>query len=138
MEANVRWLVDTLVLISFLAHMLLGCCWHHAHDCRGGWPAAECSESPAKAACPCAHHDEEPGDRSHEDQPSNGACHDGSCVFVRASASLAWLPACTDALVGADVLPIDPARVAIDATDSRLRHAATPVPLHLLNQAILL
>ena len=133
-----RWIVDVLVLISFLAHVLLGCCWHHAHDGYGARPAAESSETSREVACPCAHHDEQPDDRSHGDDHPTGKCHAAPCVFVRASVSPAWLTAGADAVECARVLPVDPARVAIDAADFRLCYAAAPIPLHLLHQALLL
>lgn len=73
--------VTTIVTaLSLLAHMLLGCCWHHEHPCVA--PSAEVAAigttAEAGHACECSHHHgaEEPAAPEHHQSP----CDENRCL----------------------------------------------------------
>lgn len=86
-------LIIFLTATSFVAHGLLGCCWHHAHSDMGHSGASACTES--------SHGHSEPHSACHErnvpvdaidhdgDQhqcpgtPHHQECHEAHCVFTR-------------------------------------------------------
>ncbi len=70
-------IVHSLAMSLVLYHVLVGCCWHHAHA-ESAEPSGETLQSPT---C-CQHHHEdgrEPADLPH---PHDGGCDGESCDFV--------------------------------------------------------
>src|ERR671914_316931 len=82
-----RGLIHLLTLAAFATHMVVGCCWHHAHvDV-----AARRVEAASHRACP--HQNHHParggGDACHDDDPAqHGSDHESSecggtrCTFI--------------------------------------------------------
>ncbi len=72
--------VHTLTMLLMLYHVLVGCCWHHAH---AESPTSRADGSLNTACCGHdhgEHHDgQEPADRPHQ---QDGDCDDGMCFFV--------------------------------------------------------
>jgi hypothetical protein len=122
-----------LVLTSFAVHMVFGCCQHHVHAAMFGAVAAV-----AEAACPCGHHESEPG-RPEQPAPPCGGCDGDRCVFTRAGATDSPELA-TDS---GGVAPVCVLQNLLDlgraeAIDSPRSHVCPPVRLHLLKQVLLL
>jgi len=76
-----KW-VHNLTMLAVLYHLLVGCCWHHAH----GEPRAAARQTGCALDCPDSFHhgaphaaDEPLADGSHEHQ---GACENPRCTFV--------------------------------------------------------
>jgi hypothetical protein len=61
--------ISSLVTASLALHMLLGCCWHHAHA-----EAAECAEISA---------DHDHDEHSPVDHDHSKSCDGEGCVFVK-------------------------------------------------------
>ena len=123
------------IVLAMTAHMLCGCCLHHAHACF--------SQGEALQAVDVAGHSDHEG-HSPEGVPDGhgdkrGRCDEGSCRFIRVdssgssdfSTSLACLPLTL-------CLPPLPELSGIDATDLAPSYFGTSVSLLLLNQAFLL
>ncbi len=127
-----RRFVDRLILVVFFGHMVLGCCWHHAHA-----SPSNAGSSVAATSSACGHHQEQPGERSRDDR--HRLCNGENCVFVRAeSVSVGELSAGMDCAL-CDCLPSDfPTCGRINAAGPRLPPVGTSVGIHLLNQALLL
>jgi hypothetical protein len=70
-------MVSSIVVISLALHMLLGCCWHHAHA-----EGAECAEVGHD------HGESLPGD--HDDAEP---CEGEGCVFVKCEQTLTQMVA---------------------------------------------
>jgi len=72
-EVALRVFVGYLTLAALVLHMLLGCCWHHAHS----WKECAAAE----------HHDHVGGEPHQPTTPSHhqSRCQQGKCVFVRPS-----------------------------------------------------
>lgn len=78
-DSRLNRLLLHFVAVLLAAHMLLGCCWHHAHACSAACDAA--TES-------CTHQDEHghtDGDHEHGNLPSHhptDSCSGERCAFV--------------------------------------------------------
>jgi hypothetical protein len=114
----------------FAAHMMLGCCAHHAHaaDSHG-------RSSPQEAASPIGHCGEDHDGPADHSQHGTHQCHGGKCSFVASSNS---------------VVPVLPALVVPLANQAELLTSVfssqgtvvavrpLPVRLHLANQVLLI
>lgn len=107
-------LIAILMLLSMLSHTLLGCGWHHAHDCHAG----QSNSCQAVALCEHqvehAHHDSEhahqhqaePASEEQPATPESDPCQEGRCSYL-ASASVKVLeetPQFVDLLPAWDLL----------------------------------
>lgn len=132
-----RRIVVLLTNAMFAGHVLLGCCWHHAHG-------EAVADEPRHAECchhACAHHElpvtaqsaedheHEPADRESPATP----CDQGRCQFVKCemqridlTAGICWIPLAT----AADAMPSN----EVDLNAHLLSFAARPLqcPLHML------
>lgn len=84
-------LTGILMLLSMLSHTLLGCGWHHAHDCQAGehnscQPVALCEH-----ATEHAHHGHDhSAQHSHSEEtteevpssPKSEPCQEGRCSYL--------------------------------------------------------
>ena len=94
--ANLPWhaLMPQITTTILLLHLVLGCCWHHAHGCE-----TNCCDAPAAsaAACACDAHGDghaaghdgrcgpDCGRAAHEqDRGESHHCDGARCGFVRA------------------------------------------------------
>jgi hypothetical protein len=122
--------VSPLIATLLAVHTVLGCCWHHRHDC-----TEACDSHPSVASA----HDHGP-DSDHADHHGRHECKGGFCVFIRSAKATADGP--TSRLVS---VPLAPA--FCDAVV--LSHAASvaivnpddlqpPVRRHLLCQVMLI
>lgn len=127
--------VRTIATVLVLAHMACGCCLHHAHAYglqSGGTPTVETS-------CPCDHHGHEDGGEPADHQPCDQGCHHDQCVFARVeSGGNSQVSIGAYCLPFVAVAPNPPSLNGIDTADSTAHHFGPPIPLHLLNQALLL
>lgn len=89
-----QYLTAIVMLFSILAHTLMGCGWHHAHDCHGGQqsscqPVAVCTHSEHAHTEHAHHHNHKDGHhRSNavtEELPVNSEsnpCEEGRCSYL--------------------------------------------------------
>ena len=128
------WYVDRLVLVSFLAHVVFGCCWHHAHS-----PSSSVSPRTVETCRLCDHHENQPESPPNDDQPRRQYCQGVLCMFLWAkSTSHAMLGVCLDCVSPARSLLAGMESNRIAATDSGPLYLRAPVGLHILNQTLLL
>jgi len=150
-------------VLAIAVHMVFGCCLHHAHA--SDWPAVDrtasvadsgltdSTELSAKPTCCCCHHGSKGTvQKTHgqygqmecscDRQLPQHQCHGDQCRFTRHEPfDFANFSACCDSLFS---LSLDWEMLASDNTNQTSRPDLTatlrgdPVPLHLLNQAILL
>jgi len=123
------------------AHMVCGCCWHHAHadghGHRSDLPGA------AAGASPCDDDDQRPeGQWGGEDRQRGGhdpRCGEHPCAVARPGSF--GRPNVLAGLRGVS-LPLDFPRLILcrgtGAFDAVVVESQTPVPLHLLKQVLLL
>ncbi|MFK7776816.1 MAG: hypothetical protein QM501_01680 [Gimesia sp.] len=104
-----------LMLVSMLSHTLLGCGWHHAHECHAGQQDSCQLISLCKHATKHAHHGHE---HSAQDQHSEGKteappvtpksdpCQEGRCSYLASAPAkvLEEAPQMVDLLPGFDQL----------------------------------
>ena len=130
----------TLAAVSL--HVLLGCCWHHGHQCETGVMTAEASGD----SCPCHdHHTNSSDNESHDDHHNhNSDCCDGAaCNFyspnddsTELSLTLSfWLPV-TDSNSSASLLAS--VRRTVSAEVCIDQSSAADDPLHALKQVWLI
>jgi len=123
------------VMLAVSVHMVLGCCLHHAH----AWGPRIDLPLSVDAACPCERHghlhEGQPGD--HDDKQRG--CDEAPCTFTRPGSS-----GDGDLLAGLQCLPLISclpplsALSGIDTADLAPGRFGASIPLHLLNQALLL
>jgi len=122
-------------VLTVAVHMVFGCCLHHAH---ASGRQVDLPDS-VDAACPCEHHGHQ-----HERQPcdhSNGpeGCDEGQCTFIRPDS-----PGNSDLLAGFQCLPLIsclpplPMLSETDTAELAPSRLGAPIPLHLLNQVLLI
>jgi len=123
------------VMLAVAVHMVFGCCLHHAHASgpRIGLPLS------VDATCPCGHHDHQheglPGDHRSGDQDCDG----DKCVFtLPKSGNSSLVTVGANSLPFICVMPTPPEMDGIDTVDTMPHHCGLPVPLHLLNQVLLI
>jgi len=142
--------VRAIAMFVVLAHLACGCCLHHAHA-YGSQPS---DTPPVETTSPCGHHghehgggpchhqpsDHQPSDHQPCDhQPCDHGCDHDQCVFARIESggtSQVSIDAFCVPLVS--VIPIPPPVDGIDSSDKTPHHLGPPIPLHLLNQTLLL
>ncbi len=73
-------LLSNLTACLLLAHALLGCCWHHSHDC-SGCDSTSTAESPPEHCC--KHHQQARDEGAKPAAPCNCKveCH-GVCTYL--------------------------------------------------------
>jgi len=120
--------------LAVAVHMVLGCCSHHAH---GSHPANIPS---VESSCDCGSHGHNEGGEPYDHQSGDQGCDGNQCVFTRPESGSA-----SQVTVGMDCLPliccvapIPPGMNGIDTLYMMPHHCGPPIPLHLLNQALLL
>ena len=135
-------ILTTVTLAAVSLHVLLGCCWHHDHQCETGVMTADASVE----SCPCHDH---PSNSSNDESHDGHHNHDGDCCVgtscnfyspndVSSELSLAlslWLPAADSksfASLLASVRRTRSAEVCIDQS------SAADDPLHALKQVWLI
>ncbi|QDV52365.1 hypothetical protein [Gimesia fumaroli] len=107
-------LIAILMLLSMLSHTLLGCGWHHAHDCHAGQSNSCQTVALCEHQAEDTHHDHEHAHHQHaepasEEQPAapeSDPCQEGRCSYL-ASASVKVLeetPQFVDLLPAWDLL----------------------------------
>lgn len=125
----------TGMTLAVVAHMVFGCCLHHAHA--SGEPS-DTKALAVEASSPCRHGSAGP-DQSRDHTSPHQQCGGDRCVFTRPDPNDA-----PDLSIGHGYLnpvcvsPGIPTLGGIDRVDSRLGNLGEPIPLHLLNQALLL
>jgi hypothetical protein len=93
--------VSSIVAMSLALHMLLGCCWHHAHA-----EAVECAE----VGHDHAHGESLPGDHDEplpSDHDDAEPCEGEGCVFVKCEQTLTQMvvPPVSMAAIFSDTRP---------------------------------
>ena len=125
----------TLVAVSL--HVLLGCCWHHGHQCETRVASIDVQ------SCPChdhsQHQDSDDSSHHHDDECCDGA----SCNFyvpkdtdsdLSAISPLFWIPA-----LDADDVSSLLAAPSLQVRETyELRGIPIPEPLHALKQVWLI
>ena len=136
-----KQILTTVTLAAVSLHVLLGCCWHHGHQCETGAMTAEASAD----SCPYHDHSHSSDGESHDGHHNHDSdCCDGtSCNFyspndfgTELSLTLSfWLPA-PDSDNFANLLALvqktSGADVCIDQS------SAATEPLHALKQVWLI
>jgi hypothetical protein len=136
-------LISSITVASLVAHLILGCCRHHAHD-------ESCQADPASHATSTANLDSTWAEpccgsvlRTHGlDHPVHPLCQDGRCVFLprlsdrHASAVELSVPASPARLASAPALP--DALSAPSRFPAVLALAPRPIRAHLRFQVLLL
>jgi len=122
-------------VLAVALHMLCGCCLHHPH----AYGRLFDTKAPAvEAPCPSHHGSAEP-DLCCDSSSQQQRCHGNRCVFTRPDSNDAL-----DLSIGHGCLNpvcVSPGTATlgrIDRVDSSLDNLGEPIPLHLLNQALLL
>lgn len=119
--------------LTLAVHMVFGCCSHHAHGSR---PASSPS---VENSCDCDHHEHKPGGEPGNHRSGDQGCDGDQCVFTLPNSGNA-----SQVTIGADCLPLIhvvptlPGMNGIDTLDRTPPHCGSPIPLHLMNQALLL
>lgn len=119
------------IALVVAVHMVCGCCLHHAHGStfRGDDLVS------VGTTCPCEQHVGQLNDHRSGDQECDGS----KCVFTLPEPSNSF-----QVTIGAVFLPlicierILPGMNGIDTAHTLPRHCGTPIPLHLLNQVLLI
>lgn len=143
-ESMVCRLVSKLTVIALVAHLLAGCCWHHAHACGHGpacpgpvgvaatdYPGDHCGHAGCCAA--------EPGG---PDRHGRDDCQGGRCVFandrsarIPAASAVQFRQSPPNALTVRDGLP---AESSLRATALAEPGSRPPLPTHLVLLVLLL
>jgi len=108
-------LTGILMLLSMLSHTLLGCGWHHAHDCQAGQhnscqPVALCEHTTEHAP----HGHDHSAQHSHSEgateevpsRPESEPCQEGRCSYLTSAPAkvLEQAPQMVDLLSPLDLL----------------------------------
>jgi hypothetical protein len=67
-----------VVAATLSAHLLMGCCWHHAHACDNHE-----ASNPAVSTAEKCHEEHSPCDGVDAGRHDSQVCLGGTCVFVR-------------------------------------------------------
>jgi hypothetical protein len=143
-ESMVCRLVSKLTVIALAAHLLVGCCWHHAHACGHGraWGGSGDVATADRHEDHCGHEGHCADEPAGPDRHGRDDCEGGRCVFTsdrstRASGASAaqFRQAPPDALTVRDGLP---AESNLRATALAVPGYRPPLPAHLLLQVLLL
>lgn len=123
------------MMLAVAVHMVFGCCLHHAHASgpRSGLPVS------VDATFPCEHHGHQHKGQPGDHRSGDPGCHGDKCVFtVPESGNASLVTVGADSLLFVCVVPIPPEMNGIDTVDTMPHHCGLPVPLHLLNQVLLI
>lgn len=125
--------VHKLVVVSFFAHMAIGCCSHHAHG----------SSDVAVAPSSCTHNHSssthDPAEPLHDGPVGHDECEGTQCEFVRIeSVSPAGTLAAWDYVAITPSLPNDAVQTAAGLVNPRPTHLAVPLRPDILDQVLLL
>ncbi|MHC4181523.1 MAG: hypothetical protein ACYSWU_28850 [Planctomycetota bacterium] len=143
-ESSVRGPVCNLTALTVLAHVLLGCCWHHQHASRDQQACTTCVEL-AVADChghSCGHEHacpHQPAGRNHQGQ---GGCEGGRCEFVSGHPSrtpeASTAEFCDQVAVAATVDDGPPAESGVSARAFAAARGCPSIRIHLYLQVLLL
>lgn len=131
-------LVHNLAMLAVLCHLLVGCCWHHAHaEQTGALPQAGCASD-----CRSGQHEERhdaDGSSAERSREHKGVCDDRRCEFVLPDSD--GEPDLIDflapaAAASADTASIDRPGVGVRPTESPPPHVGSPLRLHLAIQIL--
>ena len=138
-----------LTAVMVLAHMLLGCCWHHRHAC-GDEPACTINANIARvkiAADDCCSHPcgQElgcPGEPADPEHNGRDGCEGGRCVFVGAQPSRTPAGSATElgdvAAVAVTVVDGLPAESSVSTRAFAATRRCPALRTHLYQQVLLL
>jgi hypothetical protein len=125
----------TCVMLAVTAHMVLGCCLHHAH---GHDNLTDPLSVLVRTDCPCNHERERSIPESeHPSHPT--PCDGDKCVFTRLD-SIDSPDLLTKNVAVALVCAVVsfPSHNHCETVNSRSCRPTFPIPLHLLNQVLLI
>lgn len=143
-----RSLVSIVVAVAVILHMVLGSCWHHAHEPVAKLALAQTETPPPVKACRCQHHQSREHEKQLDQCPSDkepvdkcpGSCGE-KCVYL--SANRVQVDQSLD-LALFNSLPLEPLSVLV-AGPSIARYESDdatvdppPLRLHLLHQLLLI
>jgi hypothetical protein len=128
--------VRRVALLAVLAHMLLGCCLHHAHvEAAGGGEPMGAAGASHEHCGTCAHG--VPHEKGRTDHP----CNEPACVFVRPD-DRSGPELAAPLVVAVWIEPFwagaGPVGHAIDAAGLGSARCSPPVRPHLLKQVLLI
>jgi len=136
-------IISNLMAVMLLIHAVIGCCWHHAHDCSKCDKVVAAAE-PSNCSCNCHRKAEPRAPQSPCPQNGKGTCHSVCTYLSPQRASTEDLSA---GQLGDVVVPLDMlvgaqfrnslASAAVDRPGNP-RLAGQPVRVHLLNQVFLI
>lgn len=126
--------LHVLTVVMLTIHLMMGCCWHHAHGGHEGTPTSVDHLSATDAAPSC------PDDLSNH---GSRGCYEPPCSFVASgrpvvnAMTVSW---CSQAVLG--VLLNDSSSTEDFSASSRrllaVDRPSLPVRLHLANQVLLI
>ena len=130
-----RAIFASVTAVCLAAHLLLGCCAHHAHESAASEGLAEACTSE------CEHtHDDGSSDHSH-DSGGPSHCKGASCVFLTQDSKRS-VSCASETWVMLAVLPSLPTTfqpvLAPDVTASSGDPPSSALRLHLLNRVLLI
>lgn len=124
------------IVLAVAVHMVSGCCLHHAHA--AGFPT-DLSSSVEAVGCPCEDHGHQHQGQSGDHGSQEHGCNEGPCIFTRPDSSESSdLLAGLQGLALISCLPAGAALSRIDTACPAPSRFAAAVPLHLLNQVLLI
>jgi hypothetical protein len=121
------------IILAVSVHMLCGCCLHHAH---GSQPV---NSEQVVNSCACENHGHERSSNPCDHRSGNHGCGGDQCVFT-----ISELDSASQAATDLNCLPfigvvsILPEMDRSDAVDAIPHYCGPPIPLHLLNQVLLI
>lgn len=134
-------IITAVTLAAVSLHVLLGCCWHHGHQCETGVVAANASVE----TCPYHDHSHSSDDDSqHKHHDHSGDCCDGAaCTFYAPDDSDSalsvilsfWLPIADSNNFASVLASVQEIRIAEVCVDDGI---PLPEPLHALKQVWLI
>ncbi len=134
-------LLNNLTAAILVVHLLVGCCAHHAHDCRQACDARHAQGMGHDAGAPCdGHSSGEPGQTTDHHHGSD-ECQGGKCSYLRTAndtlAKAFLQPRLTHVT---PILADDSALVGVFSEQPALASGRLllPVRLHLANQVLLI
>jgi hypothetical protein len=136
--------VCNLTAVTVLAHMLLGCCWHHRH---ASWSLSACTGyvDLVGADChnrSCGHEHDGPGAPTDGNHRDRDGCDDSRCVFVSGqpsrSPAVCAVEFCDVVAVAATIDDGLPAGSNVWARACNATTRCPPLRTHLLEQVLLL
>lgn len=124
------------IMVAVAVHIVSGCCWHHAHAADFPTDLPSSVEAPG---CPCEHYGHRHQGQTCDHGSKEHGCNEGSCIFTRPDS-----PESSDLLAGLQgfalisCVPAGPTLSGIDIACPAAGRFAAAIPLHLLNQVLLI